>query len=163
MAESGAAARRTWRGWSRGEALIVGGAVLLAADLILLPWHHYALHIDVSNLGVDIPGFSYDRNGVQAPHAALGILGVLIAALMAAQVVVARARPGPAVTRLAQVQLVAGPAVLALLLSKFFSDSDFLGVGAWLALLLGVALALGGYLRSLEASSVPGTTVERTP
>lgn len=132
--------------------MIVLGAMLLIADLILLPWHHYALHVDLGNLGIRLPQFSYNRSGVQSPHAELGVLGLIVAALMAAQVVLAKLSRGPGLTGLAQLQLVAGPAVLALLVSKFFSDSTFLGAGAWLGLLLGVLLTLGGYLRSQEAS-----------
>lgn len=158
MAEPGAAVRRTWKGWSRSEGFILGGAILLIGDLLLLPWHHYALHVDVSGLGITLPRFSYDRTGVQSPHAALGVLSVIVAALMAAQVVAARVRPAPALVRLTQFQLVAGPGVLALLISKFFSDDAFLGTGAWLALLFGFLLALGGYLRSQEAAVVPGST-----
>jgi hypothetical protein len=159
MADTGAAARRTWRGWSRSEGFIVGGAVLLIADLILLPWHHYALHVDVSNLGIHLPQFSYDRSGVQSPHAELGVASAVVAALMAAHVVAARARPSPALSRLTQIQLVAGPLALALLIAKFFSDDAFLGPGAWLAVLLGVVLTLGGFMRSQEASLAPGAGV----
>lgn len=163
MAEAGAAVGRTWRGWSRSEGLILVGAVLLIADLILLPWHHYALHVDVSGLGITLPRFSYNRTGVQSPHAVLGVLGVIIAGLMAAQVVAVKARPAPALVRLTQLQLVAGPGALALLISKFFSDDAFLGAGAWLALLFGAMLAVGGYLRSQEAATVPGPALGREP
>ncbi|MDQ6725661.1 MAG: hypothetical protein M3066_05795 [Actinomycetota bacterium] len=161
MAEAGAAVGRTWRGWSCGEAFILAGAVLLIADLILLPWHHYALHVDVSGLGITLPRFSYNRTGVQSPHAVLGELAVIIAALMAVQVVAVKAQPVPALVRLTQLQLVAGPGALALLISKFFSDDAFLGAGAWLALLFGVILAIGGYLRSQDSATVPGPAVGR--
>jgi len=159
MPEPKVAARRTWRGWTRGEGLIVVTSLLLTADLVLLPWHHYALHVNVANLGVQLPKFAYDRSGVQSPNPLLGVASLVIALLMAAQVLAAKARPELA--RLAGVHLVAGPAALGLLISKLFSDDTFLGIGAWLGLLLGAALGLGGYMRSHEASSLPNSTGDR--
>jgi len=161
MAEPPVITRPTWRGWTRGEGLIVVAGVLLAADLVLMPWHHYALHVDVSNLGVSLPQFAYDRSGVQNPGALLGVASMTIAVLMTLQVVAAKARP--AVARLAVAHLVAGPAALGLLIAKLLSDDTFLGTGAWLGLLLGAALGLGGYMRSQESSALPETTLSGGP
>lgn len=161
MAQPEAVARRSWRGWTRGEGVVVVAGILLVADLLLLPWHHYALNVDVGNLGIELPRFSFDRNGVQSPNAILGIAALVLAALMVVQVLAAKA--SPAMPKLGQLHLIAGPAVLGLLLAKLFSNDDFLGSGAWLGVLLGIALAVGGYLLSQEASGYAGRTVGGTP
>jgi len=142
--------RRTLRGWTRAERIVVVAGVLLIADLLLLPWHHYALNLDVGNLGIHLPRFAYDRSGVQAPDAAFGVIALFGASLMVLQVV--GAKVVPAVAPLARFQLVAGPAVLGLLIGKLISNDDFLGRGAWLGLLLGVGMTVGGCLVSQQVS-----------
>lgn len=131
----------------------MAAAMLLVADLLVLPWHHYFVHVDTANLGIQLPSFSYNRTGVQSPNASLGIVAVAVAAVMAVQVVVVRlTRPTP---RMVQVHLVLGPAVFGLLIAKTLGDNNFLGVGAWLGLLFGAALALGGVLVGQDAPAEP--------
>lgn len=153
MPDPDGATRRKRRDWSRGEGIIVVAAALLVADLLLLPWHRFALDVDVGNLGIELPSFSYERSGVQSPNAWLGIGALTLAVLMFVQVLTARA--SPVMARLGELQPVAGPAVLGLLLAKLFTNDELLGAGAWLGVLLGAALALGGYLRTQEAEA-PG-------
>ena len=161
MAQPEASAPRSWRGWTRGEGIIVVAGILLVADLLLLPWHHYALNVDVGNLGIDLPTFSLDRNGVQSPNAGFGIAALLLTVLMVVLVLAAKARATP--PTLGQLHLIAGPGVLGLLLAKLFSNDEFLGSGAWLGVLLAMGLAVGGYLASQDTSGNPGTTVGRNP
>ena len=58
--------------------------------------------------------------------------------------------------------LIGGVAVLALLLLKLVLKTDFLGVGAWFGIILGGAMAYGGFLHTQEEqTAVPpevGTT-----
>lgn len=161
MPEPAGPARQSRRAWTRGEAIVVVAGVLLAADLLLLPWHHYALDVDVGNLGIDLPSFSYDRNGVQSPNAWLGMAALGLAVFMVVQVLTAKA--SPAMARLGELQAVAGPAVLGLLLAKLFTNDEFLGRGAWLGVLLGTGMAVGGYLCSQEAPAPRPATGGASP
>lgn len=150
MAEPEVATSRTWKGWTRGEGLVVVAGVLLAVDLLVLPWHHYFVNVDTPNLGIDLPTFSYDRTGVQTPNPGFGIAALVLTLAMVTQVVAAKFLR--AMSRMGQIHLVLGPAVFGLLLAKMVTDDNFLGTGAWLGLALGAAVAVGGYLLSQEPS-----------
>ena len=136
--------------WTRGEVVIVVAGVALAAALVLLPWHRY--HLDVGDLGVDLPEFNLERTGVQTPQAGFGIAAVGIALGMAAHTLAAKLVP--ALPRLEQVHLVAGAVVLGLVLAKLLADREFLGTGAWVGTALAFALAYGGFVLSQEPSPV---------
>jgi hypothetical protein len=133
--------------WTRGEIVIVVAGVLLAADLIALPWHRY--HLDLDDLGLQLPAFNLERTGVQSPQAAFGIGAVCIALGMVVHTVLAKFLP--ALPRLEQVHLVAGAVVLGLVLAKLLADREFLGTGAWLGTALAFAVAYGGFALSQEA------------
>lgn len=144
------------RQWTRGEKVVAVAGILLAADLVLLPWHHYRL--DVGDLGLDLPSFSLKRTGVQSPQAAFGLAAAVIAVAMALLTVAAKLAPA-AVPRLEQIHLVAGAVVLGLVLAKLLADREFLAVGAWAGTALAFAIAYGGFAMSQETSNGSGTTV----
>lgn len=157
MAEPGVATPRTWKGWTRGEGIVIVAGMLLAIDLLVLPWHHYFVDVDTGSLGIELPTFSYDRTGVQTPNPGFGIAALVLALGMVVQVVAARyVRSVP---KMGQIHLLAGPAVFGLLLAKLIIDDEFLGTGAWLGLLLGAAMGLGGYLLSQDAPAPAGAAV----
>lgn len=143
---------RSWRGWTRGEGLIVVAGTLLIADLVLLPWHHYALNLNTGDLPLELPTFALDRTGVQSPDSQLGIGALVLTGLMVVQLLAAKATS--AVPKLAFLHLIVGPAAFGLLAAKLLSDDQFLGAGAWLGQLLGAAVALGGYFFSQEAAGM---------
>jgi hypothetical protein len=122
---------------------VVAG-VLLAADLLLLPWHSYRL--DVGDLGIALPAFEIERTGVQSPRGAFGVIAVVLALAMAAHTVATKLMA--AVPRLEQLHLIAGAVVLGLVLAKLLADRDFLGIGAWAGTALAAALAYGGFALS---------------
>ena len=125
--------------------------ILLAVDLVALPWHHYRL--DTGDLGIELPAFNLERTGVQSPQAAFGMAAAAIAAAMAAHIVVAKLTSS--LPRLEQVHLVAGAVALGLVLAKLLADREFLGTGAWVGTGLAFALAYGGFALSQE-SEAPG-------
>ena len=137
------------RRWTRGEVVIVAAGILLAADLLTLPWHHYRL--DMGDLGLDVPQFNLERTGVQSPQAAFGIAAVAIAVAMALHVVVAKLTS--ALPRAEQVHLVGGGVALGLVLAKLLADREFLGTGAWVGTALAFALAYGGFALSQESAA----------
>lgn len=149
MAEPKVVVPRTWKGWTRAEGIVIVAGILLALDLLLLPWHHYFVNVDTPNLGIELPSFSYDRTGVQTPNPGFGVGALVLSLAMVVQVVAAKFVR--AVPKMRDIHLVLGPAVLGLLLAKMFTDDNFLGTGAWLGVLLGVAMAVGGYLLSQDA------------
>ena len=131
--------------------VIVAAGVLLAVDLVTLPWHDY--HLDRADLGLDVPPFDLERTGVQSPQAAFGIAAVGLALGMAVHILLAKFTS--ALPRLEQVHLVAGAVVLGLVLAKLLADREFLGTGAWAGTALAFALAYGGFALSQESAPVP--------
>ena len=125
----------------------MAAGILLAADLIALPWHHYRL--DMGDLGLDVPAFNLERTGVQSPQAAFGIAAVGLALGMALHVVVAKFTS--ALPRAEPLHLVAGAVVLGLVLAKLLADREFLGIGAWVGTALAFAVAYGGFALSQES------------
>jgi hypothetical protein len=148
---------RPGRGWTRGEALVVVAGALLVLDLLFVPWHRFAIDVNLEQFGVDLPSFRLDRRGVQDPQAFFGIASAIVAALMVIQVVATKVLSS--VPRAEQVHLVAGAVVLGLIGAKFMANNNFLAVGAWLGIALAAAVAYGGFLLSQETSAGTGRPV----
>lgn len=130
------------------KVVLIAGAVLII-DLLFFPWHE----IDLGILG------SASRSAVESPKGGLGVLALLVAAAMVAVVAVTRfssARLPDLPIPLGQAMFFAGIAVAALLLIKLVAETDFLGFGAWLGVLLGGAVAYGGFLMRKEAEGITG-------
>jgi hypothetical protein len=155
MAADSPAPRR--REWTRGEALVVAAGALLVLDLLLAPWHRFAIDVNLEQFGVELPSFRLDRHGVQNPQAFFGIASAVIATLMAIHIVATKLVP--TVPRFEQLHLVAGAVVLGLVVAKLLANNDFLGIGAWLGIALAAVLAYGGFLLSQETSAGTGRTV----
>lgn len=129
-----------------GEKIIGGAGILLVLDLLLFPWHK-----------IDLGIVSVSRSGIESPNSLWGILAMLVALAMVAVVVVTRFTstnmpdlPIP----LGQAMFFAGIAVAALLFIKLIVETDFLGFGAYLGILLGGAMAYGGFLYRKEVGDV---------
>ena len=148
---------RAWRGWTRGETIVVVAGALLVVDLVAAPWHHFAIDVNLEQFGVELPSFSLDRRGVQDPQAFFGIASAVMATLMVIHVVAAKL--SSSVPRAEQVHLIAGAVVLGLVVAKLLANNDFLAIGAWLGIALAAALAYGGFLLSQETNADTGRTV----
>jgi hypothetical protein len=146
-------ARRTW---TRGERMVVVAGALLVLDLALAPWHHITLSADLAQFGIEVPSVAYDRKAIQDPQSFFGRAALVIAAAMVLQVVAAKLVT--AVPRWEQVHLLAGPAVLGLLIAKLIANHEFLGLGAWAGLVLAAILAYGGFILSQETPGGYGRT-----
>lgn len=145
---------REGRRWTRGERTLVATSVLLALNLVLLPWHNYSL--DMGQLGVQVPSFSLRRTGVQSPYPAFGIAALIVALAMALHTVAHRLNP--AVPRLDEFRLVAGAVVLGLVLGKLVANREFLGIGAWLGTALALGVAYSGFALSQESGGESDTS-----
>jgi len=133
---------------SKGDKIVAGAGLLLVIDLLILPWHHFTVR------GI----LSVSRTGVQSPNSFYGVLAMLLALVMVAQVVVSKlttAKLPDIPVPWAQVHLIAGIAVLALLLLKLLVETSYLGFGAFLGLILAAALAFGGFTINQEAQRPP--------
>lgn len=127
-----------------GEKVVLGAGLLLVIDLLFLPWHKIDLGI------VDV-----SRTGVQSPNSLWGVLALLVTIAMIAAVVVSRfttATLPKLPVPWSQAMFLAGVLVFALLLLKLVIETDFLGFGAYLGVLLGAAVAFGGFTMRKEAA-----------
>lgn len=133
---------------TKGDKVVLGAGLLLIIDLLFFPWHH-----------ISLGPFSVNRTGVQSPNSGYGVLALLLAIVMVAQVAVARftsAKMPELPVPWAQVHLIAGVVTFALLLLKLVVETSSLGFGAFLGLLAAAALAFGGYTISQEAKHSTG-------
>jgi hypothetical protein len=132
---------------SQGERIVLVAGVLLIIDLLFLPWH--SVHIDLGGLagtfGVDT---TTRFTGVQAPNAFYGIVALILTLVMVVQIVLAKltsvALPDLPIPW-AQVHLSAGLTVGLMLVIKLLVETNSLAIGAFLGVVLGLAVAFGGY------------------
>lgn len=133
---------------TQGEWIVLVGGVLLVIDLLVLPWH------SVDLMGLDI-AFDTTRSGAQDPHGTYGVVAVILALVMVAQIVATKllgARlPAPGVPW-AQVHLIAGVFVIVVLVVKLFRETEFFGYGAYSGILAGLLVAYGGYCIAREGT-----------
>jgi hypothetical protein len=134
-------------------ALLVGGCGVMAV-LALLPWHTYAISVEGAG------SFRLDRTGVESPGENLGRATLFLSAVLVALVAWVMAARGsrPDLDVQAERPLLLLSLVIAgALATKLLRDTDFLGTGAWVALVLGAVVAGAGVtLRRTGASVGPG-------
>jgi hypothetical protein len=134
---------------SQGERIVLIGGLALILDLLVLPWHS----VDLGDLDI---AFDPTRTAVQEPNATYGLVAVVLASIMALQIVLARLTPaglpGPPVLW-AQFHLIAGVFVGVVLIVKLFRATELLGYGAYSGVLGGVLIAYGGYRIAQEAGT----------
>ena len=128
---------------SQGERIVGIAGLLLIIDLLVFPWHN----IELGGL-VDV-----NRTGVQSPNAFYGVLALLLALVMVGAIIaskLANVKLPDLPIGWGQIHLIAGIAVFALLLLKLIVETNFLGFGAYLGVVLGAAIAFGGFTISKE-------------
>jgi len=126
-----------------GDKATAGAGILLLIDLLFLPWHQV---------------FSFSQTAIEAPGGSWGTLAALLTLVI---LVVAFLRrfatvdfawlPRP----IGEVNLAANALVLALLVIKLALDPDYLGFGAYLALLLAAGMVVGAVLGRDETDEAP--------
>ncbi|MCB1031912.1 MAG: hypothetical protein KDA95_11275 [Acidimicrobiales bacterium] len=127
------------------DKIIGGTAIAMVINLLFLPWHKVSMF-----------GISETRSGVQSPNSFWGLLALLLALALIAVIIVRKVTD----VELPEVPLPWGQltffatiAVGALVLIKLISETDFLGFGAYLAVLLGGGMIYGGFLGKDDADS----------
>jgi hypothetical protein len=136
------------QGLTRPRLIVIVAGVLLIADLLLLPWTRFAINIDTKGLGFELPEFSFERTGVQAPFPVLGV-AALVAAGLTVALAVSGVR-GRATAQSEHAQVILSAAAFGFMAAKAIAG-EYLSTGAWIGLLLGAALAFGAYLVSEPA------------
>lgn len=141
-------------GWDKFTKLdwwVMVTALLLVVDLAALPW------VDVS-----VGPLSYTRPATGSPDGFFGIVALLAALAVVADVALARLAPSVKVAAIenfgrTKARLVTSAGALTLLVIKFLLHlhPSYLGVGCWAALVVGAALVATSY----KSLAVPTTEV----
>jgi hypothetical protein len=138
--------------------MVLIAGLLLILDLVLLPWHS----VDLGGLELDV---DTTRSGVQAPYGGYGVAAVVLTAVMIAQIALTRLAgvrlPEPPVPW-SQIHLIVGIFVAVVLVIKLVRETEFLGYGAYCAILAGILVAYGGYRIASEEIGPPAAPVSPT-
>ena len=130
-----------------GDKILGGCAIVLVIDLLFLPWHH----VSYSGFGVSV---SENRSAVQSPNSFWGWLAMLVLLAIIGTTIVRRLTETelPETPRpMAELTFYAAIGVLVLLVLKLIIETDALGFGAYLAILLAGGMVYGAYLDKDEA------------
>jgi hypothetical protein len=132
------------------DKIIAATGIVLIIDLLFLPWH-----------SVDIGIVSFTRSGVESPNAFWGVLALLLTIAVVAVTLVRALKPETKLPDLPvswdRAIFFGTAAVLVLLFLKLVMETDSLGFGAWLGILLAAGLTYGGYLK-FQADNAGTTT-----
>ena len=134
-----------WANWSMSRKILLPASALLLIFMSFFDWQQYC---------VTIPTVGSRCAGISGWHGAAGvILGILALALLVWELIGAFA---PDVTRnmnLPEGLVGAGVAglVAIFVLIKFLSANEFRHWPEWVGLLLGIAIAIGGWFRFSES------------
>lgn len=125
-----------------GDKILGGCAIVLLIDLLFLPWHH----VSYSGYGISA---SYSRTAIQSPNSFWGFLAVLVLFAIIGTTIVRRLTdtvlpetPKP----MSELTFYATIGLLVLLLLKLIFKTDYLGFGAYLAILLAGGMIYGAFL-----------------
>lgn len=127
------------------DKVLAGTGIVLLIDLLFLPWHN-----------IDLGIVSVTRSGVESPNSGWGILALIVTIVVLVAVALTRfsttelpRMPVP----LNRAVFIGAVVVLVFLVIKLVAETDFLGIGAWLGIVLGAGFAYGGFLKDREPSS----------
>jgi hypothetical protein len=132
-----------------GDKIIGGTGIVLVISLLFFPWHD----IDLGPFG------STTRTAIQSPNGFWGILALLLTVA----VVLAALLPKLTEVTLPDLPVPAPDAVfyaaiatLALLVLKLLLETEALGFGAFLSILLAAGMTYGAFQSKSEAGATPG-------
>lgn len=136
---------------SLSDKIIAGTGIVLIIDLLFLPWH-------------DIPVFD-DISAIESPNSFWGVLALILTIAVVAITLLRVFKPETKLPDLPvswdRATFFGAAATLGVLVLKLILETDFLGFGAWLGLLLAAGMTYGGYLKfqadSAQAGAGTGT------
>ena len=120
---------------SSGEKTVAGTGIVLVVDLAFLPWQ-----------SIDLGVTTFTRSAVEPPNAVLGVLALLLTVATVAATLLRALRPGSLPDlplSWERATLLAAGAVVVLLAAKMVAETEALGVGAWLGVLLAGGMVAG--------------------
>jgi len=128
---------------TQGEKIVLGAGALLIIDLLFLAWHKVG---------------NFSLQAIEDPNGFYGVMALLVTIVMVGLLIakVANAKLPNLPAPLSQILMIAGILVFVLLFLKLIVETTALGIGAYLGILLGAALAFGGYSISKEAGATGG-------
>lgn len=132
---------------TNGEKILGAASALLVIILLVFPWH-----------SIDVGFASFSRRAIQSPNALWGWLALLLAAAVLAQLIVRKfttAQLPELPISWDDAQFYGSIATGVLVFIKLISETEFLGFGAWLGVLCGIAVIVGGVMAKRETA---GTT-----
>lgn len=130
-----------------GDKIIAGTGIVLVITLLFLPWH-----------SAGYGPYEITRTAIQSPNSIWGILALLltIAVLLAALLPkLSEVKVPDLPIPLPDAVMYASFAVVALLLLKLLVQTEALGFGAFLAILLAGGMAFGAFRSRQEAGATP--------
>ena len=139
---------------------ILGGcALVLVIDLLFFPWHKIDYNFGPLGSG------SSSRSGIQSPNSFWGVLALLLAIAILAVVIIRRLTT----VKLPDLPISWGDALfygaiatLVLLLIKLIVETNSLGFGSYLGIVLAAGLVYGGFttkqVDGSSASTAPPTS-----
>ena len=137
---------------STGDKVAGGAGILLVIGLLFLPWHKI-------DFGLDIAGVedSVSRTAIQSPNSFWGILALLLTIAIVTTIILRKLTsvelPALGSMSWADVTFFATIGVIALLVLKLIIETDALGWGLWLDLILAGAMVYGGFLIKQEGDT----------
>lgn len=125
---------------SLSDKIIAGTGIVLIIDLLFLPWH-----------SIDLGVTTWTRTGIESPNSFWGVLALLLTIAVVAVTLLRVLKPETSLPDLPvswdRAIFFAAAATLGLLVLKLILETDELGIGAWLGLLLAAGMTYGGYLK----------------
>lgn len=132
------------------DKIIAGTGIVLIIDLLFLPWH-----------SVDLGIATFTRSGVESPNSFWGVLALLLTIAVVAVTLLRVLKPDTKLPDLPvswdRAIFFGAVATLVLLVLKLVMETDSLGIGAWLGILLAAGMTYGGYLKFQADTAAAGT------
>ena len=137
-----------------GDKIVAGAGIVLIIGLFAFPWHNIEFDFGFGAAA------SETRSAIESPNGFWGVLALLLA-LVLVGVVLAEKLGNVNLPDLPipwnDAKFYAAIAILALLVIKLVVETDFLGWGAWINLLLAAGIAYGGFLIKKEGAGASTT------
>lgn len=141
---------------SLGDKVAAGAGILLAIGLLFLPWHK--VEFDFGPLGSE----SETRSAVQSPNSFWGWLALLLVIAIVVTIILRKLTttelPALGNVTWADATFYAAIAVGVLLLIKLVMETDALGWGLFVDLILAAALIYGAFLIKQEGDTARPAT-----
>ena len=127
---------------SLSDKIIAATGIVLIIDLLFLPWHS----VDLGPFGG-----TFTRSGIESPNSFWGVLALLLAIAVVAVTLIRALKPETTLPDLPvswnQAIFYASAATAVLLLLKLLIETDGLGFGSYLGVILAGGMAYGGFLK----------------